>query len=103
MADKIQNQKGIHAVIVFEDGELKMVVPEDIPASPGQSVQWIVVPPNKAEVIFDIGDSPLEWESNPSDHSRITGTVKRDARGDYNYAVSDGKGNTIDPRLRIRG
>jgi len=102
MADIIQNQTDIHAAIIFEDGELKMVVPDTILASPGQSVQWIVVPQNNAKISFQIGDSPFDWESNPSDHARITGKVRRDAIGEYKYSVSDGKGNVIDPRLQIR-
>jgi hypothetical protein len=61
-----------------------------------------VVPPNNAKITFGIGDSPFDWESNPSDHARITGTVKREAIGEYKYSVSDGKGNVIDPRLQIR-
>jgi plastocyanin len=102
MADTIKNPTDLHAVIVFEEGEVKMVVPDEIWASPGQSVQWIVVPPNNAKVIFDIEDTPIDWESDPRDQSRIKGRVRREARGEYKYSVSDGAGNTIDPRLRVK-
>ena len=103
MAGNIANQTGIDAVIVFEEGEVKMVVPDNIRAYPGQSVQWIVVPPNMAEVIFDFKLGPIDWDSHPSGETRIKGTVRREARGEYKYSVKDGKGNVIDPRLRIRG
>ncbi len=102
MADLIQNQTDIHAVIVFKDGELKMVVPDVIPVVPGQTVQWIVVPPNTAEIKFKNGETPLDWDIRPSKNNRITGTVQRDARGEYKYSVTDGQ-NTIDPRLQIKG
>jgi hypothetical protein len=103
MADTIANQRDLHAVIVFEEGEVKMVVPDNIRAYPGQSVQWIVVPPNTAEVIFDFEAGPIDWDPSSSGKSRIKGTVKREARGEYKYSVNDGKGNIVDPRLRIRG
>ena len=103
MADIIANQTDIDAVIVFEEGEVTMVVPDRIWKYPGQSVQWIVVPPNAANIIFDIEDTPIDWESNPHNQTRIKGTVRREARGDYKYSVSDGKGNVVDPRLRIKG
>ena len=103
MADIIENQRGIHAAIIFEEGELTMVVPDIIRAHPGESVQWIVVPPNMAEVGFKIEDDPMEWGSDPRGHTRIMGTVRREARGEYTYSVSDGRGNVVNPRLRIKG
>ncbi|MBW2494145.1 MAG: hypothetical protein JRE43_05295 [Deltaproteobacteria bacterium] len=103
MADIIENQRGIHAAIIFEEGEVTMVVPDIIRAHPGESVQWIVVPPNVAEVSFKIDNDPMEWDSDCRGHTRIVGTVRRDARGEYKYSVSDGKGNVVDPRLRIKG
>jgi plastocyanin len=77
-------------------------VPDTIWAYPGQSVQWIVVPSNEAKVTFDIEDDPIDWVSNPSKNARISGTVRRKAIGDYKYSVSDGKGNVVDPRLRVK-
>jgi plastocyanin len=103
MADTIVNQTGVHAAIIFEGEEIKMVVPDTIWVYPGQSVQWIVVPSNGAKVTFDIEDDPIDWISNPSKNARISGKVRREARGDYKYSVSDGKGNVVDPRLRVKG
>ena len=102
MADINANQTDIHAVIIFEKGEIKMIVPDKIWAYPGQSVQWIVVPPNDAKITFDIEDDPMDWITNPSKNARILGKIQRDATGDYKYSVSDGQGNVVDPRLRIR-
>ena len=103
MADVIANQRDIHAAIIFEDGEVTMVVPDEIWASPGDLVQWIVVPPNMAEVIFDVANCPIDWKSDPRGNMRIKGTVRPDAEGEYKYSVSDGKGNVVDPRLQIKG
>ena len=103
MADIIENQRGIHAAIIFEEGEVTMVVPDIIRAHPGESVQWIVVPPNMAEVSFKIENDPMEWDHDSRGQTRIVGRVRRDARGEYKYSVSDGKGNVVDPRLRIKG
>jgi hypothetical protein len=102
MADTITNPTDITAVIVFDENGLKMVVPDPIKVPSGRTVKWVVVPPsNKAEVFFGENESPFDWGSQ-SDDSIITGTIQRDAKGEYKYSVRDGKGNIMDPRIQIK-
>ncbi len=99
----IPNPTGMDAVIVFEKKKLKMIFPNDVEVIPGQTVEWLIEPPElDAELFFDVNaDSPFDWHSKKAANGKIKGTVKRDAVGLYKYSVT-ASGDTIDPRLRVR-
>jgi hypothetical protein len=95
-----------HAVILFVDKNLDRIIPDEFEAKEGTVVEWVIRSPNATRIDFK-DDSPLEWsyQMSDGDHEKITGTVQKDTkrRKPYKYFVSDGQGNTIDPRLRIKG
>jgi len=99
----LDNPRGIDAAIIIEDNAFKMVVPDDLEASPGQLVTWVITPGGQdAELSFaDENDSPLDWSTKKNVGNKIQGTVKRDAKGLYKYSVT-ANGVTIDPHIRIK-
>jgi hypothetical protein len=102
----IKNPKGLHAVILHDkDKNLKMVVPEKFEARPGERVEWVIEPSNlQVGVTFDASTgSPLDWQSEKSVGGKLRGTVAPDAEDKvYKYTVTDGNGNTMDPRVRVK-
>jgi hypothetical protein len=99
-----QNPTSIHAVIIFNGKKLDRIIPDEFEAAPGTTVEWKIVPPNQARVFF-LGETPFDWDSNPSDgkHEQITGTVRLDAEEKpYKYSVEDMSGDIIDPRIRVK-
>ncbi len=98
----MRNPTDSDALIVFENKKLKVVLPDEIVAVPGQQLEWEITLNEAATVSFD-GDSPFKWQKQPSSHGRIKGTIERDAVGIYKYSVTDAAGDTtIDPRIRVK-
>jgi len=97
------NPTNINAVIVFDEKGLKEVVPDEFAASPGQIVQWEVIPNKKVKLNFN-GDSPFKKDVLVSDPDGIiTDKVERTATGVYPYSVIDVVGNVaIDPRIQVK-
>lgn len=101
----IPNAVGPHCVIVHDDnGDLRMVVPEEVEALPGEVIQWVIVPSElPVEVAFDPGTgSPVNWPSDKGVDMDISGRVVRGAIGHYKYTVTDDHGNKMDPRVRVK-
>jgi hypothetical protein len=100
------NPTNKHAVILFDDKNVDRIIPDEFEASEGTIVEWVIQNPNETRIYFE-DDSPFDWKSKMStgEHKKITGTVKANTKRKkpYKYFVSDGQGNTIDPRLRIKG
>jgi len=97
-----QNPTNINAIIVFDAKDLKEIVPDTLEVARGQIVEWEVVPEETAKLFFK-DESPFEWSSTTSVDGKITGKIRRDATGVYEYSVSDVAGNiTIDPRIQVK-
>ena len=102
MTTHIPNPTDSDALIVFENKKLKIVLPDEIVAAPGQRLEWEITLKDVATVSFNSG-SPFDWKKRTSTNGRIKGTIERDAVGIYKYSVTDAAGNiTIDPRIRIK-
>jgi plastocyanin len=101
----IKNPKGLHATILHgKNKNLKMVVPDEIEALPGEFVEWVVEPSNlQVTITFDSSTgSPFAWLQKKGPNGTHRGTVERNAGGYYKYTVEDDNGNTMDPRVRVK-
>jgi plastocyanin len=104
MADK-PNPIDVHAVVIMGEKGIERIIPDEFDAKEGTTVQWMIKDPDKIRINFR-GDTPLEWDDETSDspHEKMTGTVRQNTAREapYKYYVSDGQGNTIDPKIRVR-
>lgn len=96
------NSASPNAAIIFEDNDLKMIVPDPFEADPGQTVTWVITPTGRDVELTFVGDSPFDWSTKKNTGNKIEGTVLRQAKGWYKYSVSTPGGRTIDPHIRIK-
>jgi hypothetical protein len=95
---------GVDAVIIFDTkGNLKMVVPEEFEIFEDEPIKWAIEPQNQATVSFDPNHNPMDGWVDQTGDKVIEGKIKQKTKAQpYKYSVTDSKGNTIDPQIRVR-